>query len=92
MTDESIDIPKKIKDEPKRPANEIEIRRAVDILCLSLGHRRGADERQWKEDRYLTFSGHVRGGIERDVAVPEPKGTITFAELKRKLMKEKTGD
>ena len=90
MTD--IDIPKKLRDEPTRPMNEIEIRRGVDILWLSLGHKSGADERQWKEERYLSFSGLVRGGIEREVAVPEPKGTITFAELKRKLMKEKTGD
>ena len=59
MTDESIDIPERIKDEPTRPANEKEIRRAVDILWQVRGNADGVDEREWKEERYLSFEGRV---------------------------------
>ena len=45
------------RDCPKRPLTEKEIRRAVDALWDSLGHKSGVDELKWKEERYATFTG-----------------------------------
>lgn len=87
MTDDTdfIDIPKMFKDEPSRSANEIEIRNAVDVLWLVRGNADEVDECEWKEGRYLSFTGKISGGLHPAVGIPAPKGTITYEELNRKL-------